>query len=297
MSSKEIKNLKIGEVLENVSLRNYTSYKLDTLCKIMVFPENVEGLKKLLLYLKEKKTPYKILGGGSNLIFKNSVFEGVLIQLKNLNQITITDNQVKAGAGCSLMKLALKTTSVGLGGLEFATGIPGTLGGAIFNNAGAYQSDIGYVLLEAKVLTPSLELVTMSNKQMQFHYRTSFFKEHPGYVILEGKFLLKPMKRELLQEIIEDRKARRLASQPLDMPSAGSVFRNPKEMSAWQVVEKLGYKGFTIGDAMVSEKHANFIVNRKKATGEEIVELITKIKKDALEKYNIELILEQEIVE
>lgn len=297
MDLKELKNLKIGEVLENVSLKNYTTYRLDTISRFMVFPKTIQDLKKLLLYLKENQIPHKILGGGSNLIFKNPVYEGVLIQLKNFNQLEITDNQVKVGAGYPLMRLSLKTADLGLSGLEFASGIPGTLGGAIFNNAGAYQSDIGYVLLEATVLTPSLEIVTMKNKQMQFHYRTSFFKKNPSYVILEGKFLLKKANSDLLHEIIEDRKKRRIESQPLDLPSAGSVFRNPASIPAWQVVEKLGYKGFQVGGAVVSEKHANFIVNQKGATGSDIVALIQKIQKDALEKLDILLVLEQEIVE
>ncbi len=297
MDLKEMKDLKIGEILENVSLKNYTTYHLETISRFMVFPRTITDLKTVLSYLKERKIPHKILGGGSNLIFKNPIYEGVLIHLKYFNKLEIIDNQVKVGAGYSLMGLSLKTASLGLSGLEFASGIPGTLGGAIFNNAGAYQSDIGYVLLEATVLTPSLEIVTLKNRQMNFHYRTSFFKENPGYVILEGKFLLKPSKSTLLYEIIEDRKKRRLQSQPLEWPSAGSVFRNPSEMSAWQVIEKLGYKGFPIGGATVSKKHANFIINEKGATGNDIVTLIQKIQKDALEKLNIRLVLEQEIVE
>ncbi len=297
MQVEEIKKLKVGEILENVSLRNYTTYRLNTIGRLLVFPQTIEELKKLISYLKTKEIPYKVLGGGSNLIFKNSTYEGVLISLKKFNQLSIIDNQVNVGAGHSLIKLALKTASLGLSGLEFAAGIPGTVGGAIFNNAGAYQSDMGYVLWKATVLTPSLEIITMTNRQMDFHYRTSFFKKNPNYIILEGKFLLKRGKKDLLLAIIQDRRERRMESQPLTLPSAGSVFRNPKDIAAWQVVEKLGYKGFSVGDAMVSEKHANFIVNTKEATGEEIVELITKIKKDAAEKLKIELVLEQEIIE
>ncbi len=297
MQVEEIKKLKVGEILENVSLRNYTTYRLNTIGRLLVFPQTIEELKKLISYLKTKEIPYKVLGGGSNLIFKNSTYEGVLISLKKFNQLSIIDNQVNVGVGHSLIKLALKTASLGLSGLEFAAGIPGTVGGAIFNNAGAYQSDMGYVLWKATVLTPSLEIITMTNRQMDFHYRTSFFKKNPNYIILEGKFLLKRGKKDLLLAIIQDRRERRMESQPLTLPSAGSVFRNPKDIAAWQVVEKLGYKGFSVGDAMVSEKHANFIVNTKEATGEEIVELITKIKKDAAEKLKIELVLEQEIIE
>jgi UDP-N-acetylmuramate dehydrogenase len=296
MNIKEIKKLKVGTVLENVSLKNYTTYKLNGIARALIFPENLECLKKLLTYLKEQEIPFKILGGGSNVIFLNEVYEGILISLKMFDTFTLMDNQVRVGAGYPLMKLSFKTAKAGLTGLEFASGIPGTVGGAIFNNAGAYQSDMGYVVLEATVLTPSLEIETLSNRQMQFHYRTSFFKKHPGYIILDAKIMLKRGKKEEILKVIEDRKKRRLESQPLEYPSAGSVFRNPNGYSAWKLIEEVGYKGVCVGDAMVSEKHANFIINKKNATGKDIVTLIEQIKKEVYDKFKIELVLEQEII-
>lgn len=297
MDSKELKRLKVGTVLEEVSLKDYTTYKLSGKAKLVVFPDNLESLKRLLSSLKEHHERYKIIGGGSNLIFKEEYYDGVLIHLKHFDQLEIIDNQIKVGAGYSFMKLAIKASKLGLSGLEFASGIPGTVGGAIFNNAGAYKSDMGYVLLEATVLTPSLEVKKMKNREMQFHYRDSFFKHHPDYVILEAKMLLNKGNKEEILEIIEDRKERRLASQPLEYPSAGSVFRNPDQIPAGKLIEDLGYKGVSIGGAVVSEKHANFIINQKNATGKDIVQLIERIQNDVLEKYNIQLILEQEIVE
>ena len=297
MNKNELKQLKVGPVLENVSLKEYTTYKLDGIARFLVMPEDLIDLKKLIFYLTENNIPHKVIGGGSNLIFKNKVYEGVLISLKSFDKLEVVDNQIKVGSGYNLMKLALKASKLGLSGLEFATGIPGTVGGAIFNNAGAYQSDMGYVVLEATVMSPNLEIMVLKNRQMDFHYRTSFFKKHPGYIILEAKMLLKKGNKEEIMDIIADRKKRRLASQPLEYPSAGSVFRNPNNIPAGKIIEDLGYKGKSVGDAVVSEKHANFIINKKNATGKDIITLIEQIKKDVYETYHIDLILEQEIVE
>ena len=296
MNKESLKRLKVGTVLENISLKEYTTYKLNGVARFLVIPDNLDCLKKLLTYLKDNNINHKIIGGGSNLIFKNKIYEGVLISLKKFDKLEIIDNQVKVGGGYNLMKLAIKASKLGFTGLEFATGIPGTVGGAIFNNAGAYKSDMGYVIFEATVLTPNLEIKVLKNRQMNFHYRTSFFKENPGYVILEAKMLLKKGKKEEIMEIIADRKIRRLESQPIECATAGSVFRNPSSIAAWKLIEELGLKGYSIGDASVSMKHANFIINKKNASGEDIVKLIEKIKKEVLEKYDIELVLEQEIV-
>jgi len=194
------------------------------------------------------------------------------------------------------MVLANKVSRLGLTGMEFATGIPGTVGGAIFNNSGAYKSDMGYIVESVLVLTPSLELKRIYNKDLDFHYRTSFLKNNPEYICLEANIILKNGDKEEIKNIIEDRKKRRLMSQPLEYPSAGSVFRNPTDLFAGKLIEDIGYKGKKIGGAMVSEKHANFIINIDGATGKDIIRLIDEIKQKVKEKYNVELVLEQEIV-
>ena len=180
--------------------------------------------------------------------------------------------------------------------MEFATGIPGTVGGAIFNNAGAYKSDMGYIVESIMVLTPNLEIKKMYNKELKFHYRTSFLKENPGYICLSANIVLKHGKKEEILNVIEDRKQRRFMTQPLEYPSAGSVFRNPEGNYAGKLIEDIGYKGKRLGGAKVSEKHANFIINENNATGKDIVKLIDEIKTKVNEQYNIDLILEQEIV-
>lgn len=293
MKKLTIKKIKINE---NVNLSKFTTYRLDVNAAYMAYPENVDELIKLIKYLKDNNIKYKILGGGANLIFTKD-YDGVLIKLDHFDKLEIKDTKVTVGAGYNLIKLATKLCRMGLTGIEFATGIPGTVGGAVFNNSGAYKSDMGYIVESIKVLTPDLEIKKLYNHDLNYHYRTSFLKENPGYICLEATIILKHGEKEEILDVIEDRKKRRLMSQPLEFPSAGSVFRNPKDNFAGKLIEDIGYKGKEIGGAKVSEKHANFIVNYNHATGEDIVKLIKEIKEKVKKQYDIDLVLEQEIVE
>lgn len=290
----ELKKLKCGKIIENVSLEKYTSYKLKEKAKCLILVDNIDDLKKLLNYLKVNKIKYKIIGGGSNLIFDGD-YDGVLVKL-DLNNFKIEGRTIIADAGCNLISVALKASKRGLTGFEFATGIPGTLGGAIYNNSGAYGSDMGYIVKNVTVLTPKLEIKIMDNKELEYHYRTSFFKTHKDYIILSTTIVLEEGNKASIMDIIEDRRKRRIESQPLEYPSAGSVFRNPTNLYAGKLIEDLGFKGYRVGDAEVSLKHANFIVNRGSAKGSDIATLIREIMKKAKEKYDVDLTLEQEIV-
>ena len=280
----------------NISLKKLTSYKLDGITKQLIYPENIDELKEIIKDIREDNFKYKVIGGGSNLIFDGN-YMGVLIKLDYFNNVEFDGTNVIVGAGYSLQKLAVTVCKMGLSGLEFATGIPGTIGGACFNNSGAYNSDMGYIVTYVKVLTPSLEIKTLYNRDLEYHYRTSFFKEHPGYIILEAKLKLKKGNKQDIIDIVTDRRKRRLESQPLNYPSAGSVFRNPEGNYAGKLIEDCGFKGKTVGGAKVSEKHANFRVKTGRAKGSDIIKLITKIQNKVKEEYGIDLILEQEIVE
>lgn len=292
---KNLKDLKCGKI-ESIILKDYTTYKVGGKTTL-VTPKNINDLKKLIKYLKENDIKYKILGNGSNLIFNNKGYDGVVIKLNEFDNLDIDGTTIVVGAGYNLMKLAIKTCRLGLVGLDFATGIPGTIGGAVYMNAGAYKSDMGYVVKSIKVLTPELEIKTMENKELNFHYRTSFLQKNHGFICLEATIKLKRGNKDLIMEIVEDRKKRRIETQPLEYPSAGSVFRNPEGDFAGRLIEEIGYKGKGIGGAKVSEKHANFIINTGTATGEDIKKLILEIKEKIKEKYNIELKVEQEFVE
>ena len=293
----KLKKLKVGKVVDCPKMKDYTTYKVGGECIAIVYPTNVENLIKLLKYLKENKIKYKVIGNGSNLIFSDERYDGVIINLKEFDKLEINDTIVKVGAGYSLVKLSIKTAKLGLAGLEFASGIPGTVGGAVFMNAGAYKSDMGYIVSEVSVLTADLEVKTLYNKDLDFHYRTSFLQKNPDYICLEAKLVLRSSNSNILMDIISERKQRRLMTQPLEYPSAGSVFRNPENDFAGRLIEELGYKGKNIGGAYVSEKHANFIINKDHATASDIIKLITEIKEKVKEKYDIDLIVEQEIVD
>lgn len=294
---EEVKKLKCGEIIENVDMSKYTTYKAGGLARLMVFPKNINNLIKLLKYIQENKIKYKILGRGSNVLFGDELYDGIIIKLDEFKDIEIKDTTIIVGAGYSLVKLSLQAARLGLAGLEFAAGIPGSIGGAVFMNAGAYNSDMGYIVKEVKVLTPDLEIKTLTNKEMDFHYRTSFLSKNPDYICLEVKVELKKGNRDMILEVINDRKRRRLESQPLEFPSAGSVFRNPEGDYAGRLIEEIGYKGKRIGDAKVSDKHANFIINVGHAKGNDIKKLILEIKEVVKNRYGIDLKIEQEFVE
>mgnify|MGYP000198084296 CR=1 FL=1 len=292
----EIKKLKIGKVLSNVDLKKYTTYKLQEEAKGLVYPKDTESLIKLLKFLNDNDIKYKIIGNGSNLIF-TKYYDGILIKLDEFNNLKIEDNLVTVGAGYSLIKLSYKVANLGLSGLEFASGIPGTVGGAIYMNAGAYKSDMGYIVKDILVLTPDYHVITMNNKELDFHYRTSFLMKNSGFICLEVTLKLDKKEKNEILEIMEDRKQRRLETQPLEYPSAGSVFRNPENDYAGRLIEAIGYKGKSVNGAKVSEKHANFIINTGKATGKDIKKLIFEIKEKVKKEYGIDLKIEQEIVE
>lgn len=293
----KIEKAEIGKVERNPLLSKYTTYKVGGKALAIVYPKNVDGLIKLLRLLKENDVKYKILGNGSNLLFSDSLFEGIIIKLSSFNEVEFFgNNKVRVGAGYSLIKLSLLTAKKGLAGLEFASGIPGTVGGAVFMNAGAYKSDMGYVVQKVKVLTPDYKIITLENKELNFHYRSSFLQKHPEYICLEVIIKLKKGDREILNEVINERRERRRESQPLEYPSAGSVFRNPDGGFAGKMIEDLGLKGYSNGGAKVSEKHANFIINYNKATSKDIKELIDYVHDAVLKEYNVDLKIEQEFV-
>ena len=294
---KELEELNIGKIDTNVSLKKCTTYRVGGIAKFIAYPKDVNSLVKLIKYLKNKNIKYKILGNGSNLLFSDKEYDGVLIKLTEFNELEfIGKTKLRVGAGYNLIKLSLVTAKKGLTGLEFASGIPGTVGGSVFMNAGAYKSDMGYVVESVKVLTPDEKIISLENKEMDFHYRTSFLKKHPNYICLEVIIKLRKGKKDAIEEVIKDRRQRRLASQPLEYPSAGSVFRNPEDNFAGKLIEDSGLKGQKHGGAMISSKHANFIVNYKHAKAEDIKYLIELAHDKVKENYNIDLKIEQEFV-
>lgn len=291
-----IKHERIGKYLEEFSYKNFNTYAINVKVKLVVFPKNIDNLIKLMKYIKINNIKYIVLGNSSNVIFETEYYDGVIIKLDYLNEIKIENKTITVGAGFSLIKLSMKVAKLGLTGLEFASGIPGTIGGAIYMNAGAYKSDMGYITHKIKVLTTEGEIKTLYNKDLNFHYRTSLLKENKDLICLEATLKLKHGKKENIMEVINSRRLKRTTAQPLEYPSAGSVFRNPTDAFAGELIEDCGLKGKNINGAEVSTKHANFIINRGGAKGADIVELINEVRNAVLKKYNIKLVLEQEII-
>ena len=284
-----------GKVIENALISDYTTYKLSGKINKVVYPDSLDKLKDLIRYLKDNKIKYMIVGNGSNLVFLGD-YDGVIIKLDKFNGLNIDKNIVKVGAGYSLIKLSMTTAREGLSGLEFASGIPGTIGGAIYMNAGAYNASISDVVDSVTVLDDNLDIRKLSFEELLFGYRNSVLREK-DYICLEATLKLRKGKEEEILELIKNRKHRRLKSQPLEYPSAGSVFRNPEGDYAGRLIEEVGLKGMNINGAEVSNKHANFIINKGGASGEDIQKLIILVKKTVKERYGIELREEQEFVE
>lgn len=285
------------EYYEEVNLKRYNTYRLETICKYLIFPNTKEELRDLLKYLNTQEEKYIVLGNGSNVIFADDYYDGVVIILTKLNEKTIDDDIVEVSAGYSLQKLALEVCSLGLTGLEFACGIPGHVGASIAMNAGAYNSSLSEVVETVEVINSNYEFVTMTKEELEFGYRDSLFKREKNYIIVSAKLKLERGNKEEILEKISKRRVKRIETQPLDLPSAGSVFRNPPNMHAGALIEQINLKGYNINGAQVSEKHANFIVNTGGAKGKDIIKLIEKVQTEIKKEFDVELMLEQIIID
>ena len=262
------------KALEPMSL--HTSFKIGGNADLFVLPTNKAMLCDIIGFLNENKTPYFILGKGSNLLVSDKGIEGVVISLLSLNDITVNGNIVKADAGASLAAVCKACLENDLTGLEFAYGIPGTVGGALYMNAGAYGGEMSMVVTSAEVLTADGKIESISASDMALGYRTSCFKEN-GAIILSVSFMLKKGNGSEIKALMEDFLSRRKDKQPLEYPSAGSTFKRPEGYFAGALIEKNGLKGKSIGNAEVSEKHAGFVINKGGATESEVSALIKHI--------------------
>ena len=289
---KEIKGIKISE---NASLKNLNTYKLESHAKYLIRVETLEGLIDLLKYLKESNINYFILGAGSNIII-DEYFDGAVIKLDGLRKIEVKDNIITSEAGVMMGALSCTSMDHNLTGLEWAINIPGTVGGSIVGNAGAYKSEMFDSLVKIKVLDENLEIKELKKEDIKHTYRHTDLKGK-NWIVLEATFKLEKGNKEESLELVKDRQERRNKTQPLDMPSAGSVFRNPEGDHAGRLIEEAGLKGYQIGGASVSTKHANFIVNTGNATSNDIKNLIELVHSQVKENFNVDLVLEQEIID
>lgn len=291
---KFIEENSLGTYKENVSFKTLTTYKTGGNAKIVYYPDKVNSLQKALKFLKENSISFKVFGNGSNILASDNDYNGVIIKLTDLNSMNFEDGKIEVEAGYNFALLANTVTKKGYSGLDFACGIPATVGGAVYMNAGAYLSDISEVLDKVTILDDNFEVKTLDKKDLDFSYRHSIFMDK-NWIILKAYFTLEKSDAKEMQDLINDRKQRRIASQPLEFPSAGSVFRNPEGMYAGKLIEDCNLKGYVHGGGEISSKHANFIVNKGNATSSDIKYLMDLAKDEVFKKYNIKLHREQEM--
>ncbi len=283
-----------GEVLENISLKDYSSFKIGGKCKYLIKPYDIDNLVKLINYLNNNHIKYYVLGNGTNVILDDTYFDGVIIKLDNLRNITYKDNIVTCESGVMLPFFVKDTLNKGYTSLGFASMIPGTVGGAIVGNAGCYNHEIMEYVKSVTVLNKDDEVLTINKNDISFGYRYTSLKGK--YIVLSTTFILNKGNVALELHQIQANNEKRINSQPLNYPNVGSIFRNPEGYSAGKLIDDLHLKGKRIGDAMISEKHANFIVNMGNASFKDVLDLISFIKKEVKDNYDIDLICEPVIV-
>jgi len=283
--------------MNNILLKDYTSFKIGGPAKYFFKVRTREDLIKKIQMAKELNLPFFILGGGSNLLVSDKGYKGIVIKMENPSancQINLKKDKIIVEAGVKLgdvVKLSLKE---GLTGLEWAAGIPGTVGGAVRGSIEAFEKSISNIIESIEVLkVPELEIKNYKAKDCNFNYKESIFKKDKNLIILSCIFKLKKGDKKEIKNKIEYFLNYRKKNHPLDFPSAGSIFKNPKNKKAWELIKECGLEGRRIGDAQISEKHSNFIINLGKASSKDILDLINLVKKQVKKKLGIKL--EEEI--
>lgn len=279
-------------------MKNHTTFRIGGNADIMVFPQNIDQIETAVSWANNHQIPYFVLGSGSNLLVRDGGIRGLVIKLTGFSQIRVDEKQIFAQAGASLADIALRAADASLTGVEFAEGIPGTVGGAIVMNAGAYNRELSDVLESVTVLMPDGGIRQFMGNELEYGYRTSILQRNGG-VVLEAALTLEKGNPEVIKQRIAELHQQRCEKQPLELPSAGSVFRRPSPEGPYvgPMIQELGLKGMQVGGASVSLKHAGFIVNdQETATAEDVIRLIQLIQSRVFEKYGIHLKTEIQIV-
>lgn len=276
-------------VLVKEPMSSHTTFRIGGPADYFVMPSDTEELTGILKICKEEKQPYFILGNGSNLLVGDKGYRGVVIQLyRNFDRITIEGPFVTAQAGAMLIRVAKEAGKAGLTGLEFASGIPGTIGGAMVMNAGAYGGEMKDVTASVTVLTREGEIKTLTGEEMRFRYRGSVVEEQ-GYIVLEAALKLTEGNSEEIQARMKELSLRRKTKQPIEYPSAGSTFKRPEGYFAGKLIMDSGLRGFQVGGAQVSEKHCGFVINTGQATAADVLELISEVRRRVQEQFGVTL--------
>ncbi|USK35602.1 UDP-N-acetylmuramate dehydrogenase [Bacillus sp. F19] len=293
----KLQEAEVGKVVQNEPLAKHTTIKIGGPAEIFVEPNSIEDLKKTMEIVTECDVQWRAIGRGSNLLVGDSGIKGVVIKLgKGLDHLEVNGDTITAGGGYSLIKLTTVISKQGLSGLQFAGGIPGSVGGAVYMNAGAHGSDMSKILVKAHILFEDGTMEWLTAEELDFSYRTSLLqKKRPG-ICLEAVLKLEKGNREEIVAELQKNKDYRRETQPWDHPNCGSVFRNPLPNYAGQLIQESGLKGYQIGGAKISELHGNFIVNTGNATAKDVLDLIDFVKKTIYEKHGVRMETEVEIV-
>ena len=292
----ELEKLNLEKIEKDISLSTLTTYKTGGIAKLVVYPNNINNLKQMLKLIHKYNIKYSILGKGSNTLFSDKEFNGVIIKLDKLNNFKIKQTEIYVESGMILSKLVQASVKNELTGLEFAIGIPGTIGGAIYMNAGAYGNNMSDIVKSVIVLNEKFQIKEIPLEKLKFDYRYSIFQDNKNLICVAANIKLEHGNHDEIASKIKENLLKRKNSQPLEYPSAGSVFRNPEGNYAGKIIEELGLKGKNIGGAEISTKHANFIINKNNASSSDILNLIKLVQKEVKDKYKIDLKLEQQLV-
>lgn len=288
-------------IREQEPLSAHTTFRIGGPAAYYLIPEDRDEVRDALVFAEEKKLPFYVLGRGSNMLFDDEGYEGVIIEIgRGMEQVSMEEMpdgrvRVTAQAGIAMSSLAVQLAEAELTGFEFAGGIPGTLGGGITMNAGAYGGEIRDCILDATVITDSGEILVLAREQLELGYRTSVIQKK-NYIVLEGSFVFARGKKEEIMAEIKELNQRRRDKQPLEFPSAGSTFKRPEGHFAGKLIQDAGLRGYRVGDAQVSVKHSGFVINRGNATAAEVRQLIQDVQERVQEKFQVRLEPEVRIV-
>ena len=283
-------NIKIDE-----KLSEYVNFKVGGPADILLIPNSKEQVIKSIKICKENNIPFYLIGNGSNILVRDGGFRGVVLSLKNVKNIYVDGEKIEAECGVMLKEVSDKAIENSLTGFEFACGIPGTIGGAVFMNAGAYDGEISKVIESAEVIDENCNIIRLSREELDFGYRSSLVMKK-GYTVLSAVFKLEKGQVKTIKELIEDLTNKRESKQPLEYPSAGSTFKRPTGYFAGKLIQDAGLKGYSIGGAAVSEKHSGFVINKGNATAKDITDLIKHIQDEVKKQFGVDLHPEVRII-
>ena len=273
-------------------LSSYVNFKVGGPADILLIPKSKEQVIKSVEVCKENKIPFYLIGNGSNILVRDGGFRGVVISLKEVNTIIVDGDKIEAECGAMLKAVSDKAMENSLTGFEFACGIPGTIGGAVFMNAGAYDGEIAHVIESAEIIDEECNIVRLSNKDLDFGYRSSIVMKK-GYTVLSAVFKLEKGQVKTIKELVDDLTNKRESKQPLEYPSAGSTFKRPEGNFAAKLIDDCGLRGLTLRGAQVSDKHCGFVVNSGGADAKDILDLMFIVKSTVNGKFGI--MLEEEV--